>query len=356
MSEATPTPEKIWMITGKTSGSRDSSVDIGGVLRGEPSAAPVTVSGEKKAVAVEKLKREMKGLLQASSLVFPVPGFELKDFDFQFLTVNERGEEVKRDQRQAQSFAEDLGNGLNLEMIAIPGGRFLMGTEDREIERLVKRFNLDGFRREKPQHEVTVQPFFMGKYPITQAQYQEVMSKNPSNFKGDERPVEYVTWDEAEEFCQRLSKQTGTEYRLPTEAEWEYACRAGTTTPFHFGETITTDLANYDGNYTYANESQGEYREQTTPVGSFSPNAFGLYDMHGQVWEWCQDNWHDNYEGAPKDGSPWLSGFSSTKIMRGGSWAYNPGVCRSACRFYLARGFCDVDIGFRVVCVAPSTT
>ena len=250
----------------------------------------------------------------------------------------------------------DLGNGINLEMIAIPGGKFLMGTEDREIERLVKKFNLDGFRREKPQHEVTVQPFFMGKYPITQAQYQEVMSKNPSNFKGDERPVEYVTWDEAEEFCQRLSKQTGTEYRLPTEAEWEYAARAGTTTPFHFGETITTDLANYDGNYTYANESQGEYREQTTPVGSFSPNAFGLYDMHGQVWEWCQDNWHDNYEGAPKDGSPWLSGFSSTKIMRGGSWAYNPGVCRSACRFYLARGFCDVDIGFRVVCVAPSTT
>ena len=246
---------------------------------------------------------------------------------------------------QAQNFTENLGKGINLEMIAIPGGKFMMGSPEDE-----------GKDSEKPQHEVTVQPFFMGKYPITQAQYQQVMSKNPSNFKGDERPVECVTWDEAEEFCQRLSKHTGTEYRLPTEAEWEYACRAGTTTPFHFGETITTDLANYDGNYIYANESKGEYREQTTSVGSFSPNAFGLYDMHGQVWEWCQDNWHDNYEGAPKDGSPWLSGFSTTKVMRGGSWAYNPGVCRSACRFYLASGFRDVDIGFRAVCVAPSTT
>ncbi len=275
-------------------------------------------------------------------------------FEFDVVTVNAQGQEIQQEICRARYFTEDLGNGITLEMVSIPGGTFLMGSPEGE-----------GYDSEYPQHEVIVQPFFMGKFQVTQAQWKAVASlpkvnhdlkSNPSRFQDDDRPVERVSWEDAVEFCQRLSKQTGKEYRLPSEAEWEYAARAGTTTPFHFGETITTDLANYDGNYTYANESQGEYREQTTPVGSFSPNAFGLYDMHGQVWEWCQDNWHDNYEGAPKDGSPWLSGFSSTKIMRGGSWAYNPGVCRSACRFYLARGFYDVDIGFRVVCVAPSTT
>ncbi|MGB5709566.1 MAG: SUMF1/EgtB/PvdO family nonheme iron enzyme, partial [Waterburya sp.] len=169
---------------------------------------------------------------------------------------NVRVQKVEPKKGQAQSFTQDLGNGINLEMIAIPGGTYLMGSVESE-----------GYGDEKPQHKVTVPSFLMGKYPITQAQYQQVMSENPSNFQGDDRPVESVSWDDSVEFCQRLSKQTGTEYRLPTEAEWEYACRAGTTTPYHFGEKITDKLANYGSNV-------GE----TSSVGQFSPNAFGLYD------------------------------------------------------------------------------
>ena len=277
-------------------------------------------------------------------------------FNFEVITVNEKGKEVKREPGQAQYFIEDLGNGINLDMVYIPGGSFLMGTEDEEIERLVKKFSWDGFRREKPQHEVTVQPFFMGKFQITQAQYQEVMSKNPSNFKGDERPVEKVSWENAVEFCRRLSQKTGKEYRLPSEAEWEYACRAGTTTPFHFGGTITSDIANYRGSSTYANEPKGEYRKKTIQVGSFPPNAFGLYDMHGNVWEWCQDDWLDNYQDAPTDGIAWFSENSSKKVIYGGSWDSRPDKCRSACRSPNARDNRSPDLGVRVVCVVPRTT
>ena len=252
------------------------------------------------------------------------PSTSLDSFKFETVTVDQKGEIVERDSnKQAKFFKEDLGNSVNLEMVYIPGGKFLMGTEDEEIERLVKKFGWEYFRREKPQHEVTVQPFFMGKFQITQKQWRVIASlpkierdlePDPSHFKGNDLPVEKVSWEDAEEFCQRLSKQTGKEYRLPSEAEWEYACRAGTTTPFHFGETITSDLANYRGSSTYANEPKGEYREKTIQVGSFPPNAVGLYDMHGNVWEWCQDDFQDNYEGAPKDGSAWLSGKSGIKV------------------------------------------
>jgi formylglycine-generating enzyme required for sulfatase activity len=134
----------------------------------------------------------------------------------------------------------------------------------------------------------------MGKYEVTQAQYQAIMGNNPSNFKGEKRPVEQVSWNDAVKFCEELSKKTGRAYRLPSEAEWEYAARAGTDTPFHFGETITTDLANYNGNFTYASAPKGEYRKETTDVGIFPPNSFGLYDMCGNVWEWCLDKYHNN--------------------------------------------------------------
>ena len=250
-------------------------------------------------------------------------------------------------------------------MVSIPGGTFMMGTEEEEIERLLKKFNWDGFRTEKPQHKVTVQPFFMGKYQVTQAQWKVIASlpkvnhdlnPDPSYFKDDNLPVESVSWEDVIEFCQRLSKQTGKEYRLPGEAEWEYACRAGTTTPFHFGETITGELANYRASSTYADEPAGKYREKSTPVGSFPPNAFGLYDMHGNVWEWCEDNWHENYEGAPTDGSAWISGDSSNKVVRGGSWDDGPNNCRSAYRYDDSRDNRGDVIGFRVVCVALRTT
>ncbi|NEQ23918.1 MAG: formylglycine-generating enzyme family protein [Microcoleus sp. SIO2G3] len=183
------------------------------------------------------------------------------------------------------------------------------------------------------------------------------LKSDPSNFKGANRPVERVFWNDAVEFCARLSKATGREYRLPSEAEWEYACRAGTTTPFHFGETITTDLANYDGNYTYGSGSKGQYRKQTTNVGSFPPNAFGLHDMHGNVLEWCQDTWHENYNGVPTDGSAWVNENANQNIrtLRGGSWDFNPRVCRSASRDFDLPDFDLSTIGFRVVCEFPRT-
>jgi formylglycine-generating enzyme required for sulfatase activity len=203
----------------------------------------------------------------------------------------------------------------------------------------------------------------MGKYPVTQAQWKAVaffpkvnrdLNPDPARFKGANRPVEQVSWHEAVEFCDRLSHRTNRQYRLPSEAEWEYACRAGTTTPFSFGETITTDLANYNGNYTYGAGPKGVYRQETTAVGSFPPNAFGLYDMHGNVWEWCLDHWHDNYTGAPIDGSAWLTGNESTgRIIRGGSWFDLPRICRSAYRFDFHPDGDFGDIGFRLVCVVP---
>jgi formylglycine-generating enzyme required for sulfatase activity len=196
----------------------------------------------------------------------------------------------------------------------------------------------------------------MGKFQVTQEQYQAIMGENPSKFKGKKKPVECVSWDNAVEFCSRISKKTGKTYRLPSEAEWEYACRAGTTTPFHFGDSITTELVNYDGNYTYGSTPKGEYRKQTTDVGNFPANAFGLYDMHGNVWEWCQDSWHKNYQGAPNDGTAWVIDDNeyNFRLLRGGSWDYNPSNCRCTSRLWFGRVFrSDSDVGFRVVFVSP---
>jgi formylglycine-generating enzyme required for sulfatase activity len=164
-----------------------------------------------------------------------------------------------------------------------------------------------------------------------------------------------VRWNDAIEFCQRLSKLTGQVYRLPSEAEWEYACRAGTTTPFHFGETISTDLANYNGDYVYGEGVKGINQGKTTLVGSFKmANAFGLYDMHGNVWEWCQDTWHGNYVGAPTDGSAWTDeNDNNYHLLRGGSWILIPQICRSAYRVHI--NYRDGNVGFRVVCEAART-
>jgi formylglycine-generating enzyme required for sulfatase activity len=279
-------------------------------------------------------------------------------------------------------FSQDLGNDITLEMVAIPVGTFTMGSPPSEKNR---------FDDESPQHKVNVPPFFMGKYPITQSQWKAIaatakididLETSPSRFKGDELPVETVNWCQATEFCKRLSRETKREYRLPSEAEWEYACRAGTTTPFYFGETITGELSNYDACNTYANKPNGEYREKTTPVGQFPQNAFGLYDMHGNVWEWCEDDYHPNYQGALTDGSAWISdpqsklneayipkslrgrfweelseeekraiNFYTPKVLRGGSWDSFPNYCRSASRDRNnQRDLRYHVIGFRVVC------
>jgi formylglycine-generating enzyme required for sulfatase activity len=243
------------------------------------------------------------------------------------------------------SFTEDLGKGIKLEMIAIPGGTFLMGSPENEAGRR---------DTESPQHQVSVPSFFIGKYLLTQAQYQAVMGNNPARFKGNNRPVEKVSWDDAVAFCQKLTQKTGKNYKLPSEAQWEYACRAGTTTPFYFGKTITPDLVNYDGNYVYAAAPKGKYRKQTTDVGTFPPNAFGLYDMHGNVWEWCEDDWQENYIIAPLNGSASIS-QSTRKVLRGGSWFSVPDGCRSAYRDSVDAGFGFFNNGFRVVCGAAWT-
>jgi formylglycine-generating enzyme required for sulfatase activity len=258
-----------------------------------------------------------------------------------------------------------------VKMISIPAGSFLMGS---------------CYSDEGPQHQVTLESFQMSQFPITQVQWQAVMGTNPSYFQGqrqpnsDHCPVEMVSWHDAMEFCRRLSGITGKNYTLPSEAQWEYACRAGTTTPFHFGETISSEQANYD-------------RLETTPVGTFPANDWGLHDMHGNVWEWCLDDYHENYEGAPADGSAWVEdeglgkscaaapGSSSPrtaaplaattpgptissptlasvwpvseslKLLRGGSWLGIPGRCRSASRLRARPVNASYYVGFRVVCL-----
>ena len=261
-------------------------------------------------------------------------------------------------------------------MMAIPQGEFWMGSPESE-----KRL------WESPQHLVKVPAFFMSQSPITQAQWRAIASlpeegkrlePDQSEFKGDDLPVENVRWQDAIEFCARLSRATGKKYRLPSEAEWEYACRAiqnpeelvkgvkevPVYPPFHFGETITSELANYISSLTYKKEPKGKYRAETTPVKSFLPNAFGLYDMHGNVREWCLDPWHNNYEGAPEDGKVWdnnnydnyyyynisdninaLIKDNGTHVIRGGSWNIDPRNCHSAFRNY--RAYHANDVGFR---------
>jgi len=218
----------------------------------------------------------------------------------------------------------DLGGGVKLELVLIPAGEFLMGSPGTEDER-------DG--DEGPQHRVRItNPFYIGKHEITQEQWERVMGSNPSHFKGAENPVEQVSWSDCQEFAKKLSaKFDGLTFALPTEAEWEYACRAGTGTPFHTGETIATDQANYGGNYTYGGGRKGVWRKKTAPVGSFRPNAFGLFDVHGNVWEWCQDWYADNYPaGAQTD--PTGPARGEYRVLRGGSWFSRPRFCRSATR------------------------
>jgi len=308
---------------------------------------------------------------------------------------------LRRRQESGWCFRQPLTDdaeaaSVRLTLVELPAGRFQMGSPPDESER---------FDHEGPQHEVTVESFFISHTPITQGQWREVaawragpgeswgreLEPEPSFFQpiphpkaknfyqatfsllpgeasSDQRPVENVSWEDAMEFCNRLSQRTGRHYTLPSEAQWEYACRAGTTTPFHFGATITPELANYNSSSTYANGPKGEYRKQTTPVGMFPANAWGLQDMHGNVWEWSLDEWHATYEGAPTDGSAWVtrsetnqtatkmienntSSDERIRLLRGGSWFGYPGNCRSADRDLGRPGYADGVVGFRVVCL-----
>ena len=361
--------EQLWIrVLGASRGDLDAIEAIKRIARRQSQWSSISTTPEPV--------RQSEG--NRSSTPEPSPETGLKVFKFEVVGVNAKGEQIKKESKQSQYFGEDLGKDITLEMVAIPGETFTMGSPAGE-----------GDNDEKPQHQVTVPPFFMGKYPITQAQWQAIASRTdlkvkqdlnlkPADFKdrpdSDRRPVEQVSWYDAIEFCARLSKLTGREYRLPSEAEWEYACRAGTTTPFYFGETITGELANYDASDIYAGEPKGKYRKETTPVGQFPSNDFGLYDMHGNVWEWCLDPWHDSYQGKTQtDSEVWdeeqnaeqylldknnviqLLSDKRTRVLRGGSWLSLPRGCRSANRGRLSPDDRDDDNGFRVVCRFPRT-
>lgn len=252
---------------------------------------------------------------------------QLPMFSFDVLTVNDQGEEIDRHPGQANYFREELEPGVFLDMVSIPGGTFWMG---------------EGNSRKR----VEIEPFFMGKFAVTQAQWRAItklpqvdrdLKQDPSYFRGNDRPVECISWHDAIEFCNRLSETIGKQYRLPNEAEWEYACRTGTTTSFHFGETITSDLVNYDCRSCEVNQAKQKWRGWTIEVGSLPPNAFGLYEMHGNVWEWCSDQKNDS------------------RYRRGGSWIVASKSCRSASRDIVKAGVRNYSSGFRIVCSAPIT-
>jgi formylglycine-generating enzyme required for sulfatase activity len=278
----------------------------------------------------------------------------LLQFDFKTVTLVPDGNEISSRNLRAECFTENL-NGIPLEMVKIPGDAFLMGSPESEDKR-------EG--NEGPQHSVTVQEFFMGRFEVTLGQWRQVermpkvkidLNKNPTYYKHSmKHPMEGVSWEEAVEFCKRLEKRTGRPYRLPTEAEWEYAARAGTSTPFAFGPTITPTYVNCSGYFPYGSAPMSKGRGEMIEVGSLNiANAFGLSDMHGNLWEWCEDDFFifdDNYIGAPGDGSARSGRRNSVyRVMRGGSFRCSANDCRSASRSGSPPGVKREDLGFRVV-------
>jgi formylglycine-generating enzyme required for sulfatase activity len=289
--------------------------------------------------------------------------FQVSEFEFEYVKtslVTESGGflglgtktkvELDRKRGKAQYIRENIGNGVTIDLVRIPAGKFMMGGNEQDSE--------------KPIHEVTLQEFWMGKYAVTQKQWQAVMGTNPANFKGENLPVEKVSWHDAMEFCEKVSQKIGKKLRLPTEAEWEYACRAGTNTPFHCGETITTDLVNYDGNYPYGEAPKGQYRQKTVDVDSFYPNQWGLYQMHGNVWEWCLDDWHDDYSAKPvrlkqNGNEPWgdvniNKNDNRSHLLRGGSWYYSAGGCRAGYRLRFNARARNDNFSFRLLFASSS--
>jgi formylglycine-generating enzyme required for sulfatase activity len=267
----------------------------------------------------------------------------------------------KTERITVSGYEQELAKGLAITVLQIPAGSFQMGSLDTESE----HYDAVG-----PQHRVELQSFFLGKTPVTQAQWQEVASwpqvdlklnPDPADSKGANRPVEQVSWEEAMEFCRRLRQRTKLAYTLPSEAQWEYACRAGTITPFVFGDMLTPDLANYDhvynGKFIFRSGPKGQYWQKTVEVGSFPANAWGLQGMHGNVWEWCLDHWHSDYREAPNDGSAWVTGGVQTRrLLRGGSWRDSHMGCRSAARYWRHLDDRNDSIGFRLCRFPPGLT
>lgn len=339
-----------------------------------PQPASVTAQAAAKSLNSPKTSKPAKAdkPKKGKTAFAKVPGTPVKLVRFEFTTANvdASGTTTKLPGRTIAGFSEDLGAGVTLELAEIPAGSFEMGSSDAEVQAAFtesKTFSPNAkpewFAGEMPKHRVTLPSFFMGRHEVTQAQWRAVaalpkvnidLKPSPAHFKGDDLPVENVNWEDAIEFCDRLSKKTGRTYRLPSEAEWEYAARGGTTTPFAFGETITPEIVNYDGKYPFGNAPKGVFREKTTAPGSLGvANPFGLFDMHGNLWEWCQDLKHPNYNGAPTDGSAWTAdGDAKFRSLRGGSWNYYGRNCRSGFRYNLAPDTRALIVGFRVVVAA----
>ena len=235
----------------------------------------------------------------------------------------------------------DLGNEVNMVVVFIPAGEFEMGSPMEELKR----------DSDEAQHHIKLtKAFYIGKFEVTQIQYRTIMSENPSKFGGGKLPVENVSWYEAMRFLKKLSDKTGMKFRLPTEAEWEYACRAGTTTAFNTGTTLDSDVANYDAEKPYADGIIGKYLDRTCVVGSYPPNAFGLYDMHGNVWEWCNDIYNeDYYKVTPSIDPKGPQTDGGDRVIRGGAWNEYAYKCRSADRNDRGPKANQSHIGFRVV-------
>ncbi|GAB4320526.1 bifunctional serine/threonine-protein kinase/formylglycine-generating enzyme family protein [Cyanobacterium aponinum AL20118] len=284
----------------------------------------------------------------------------IEEFSFETVTLTEEKKlfgfvskiEKNLTTKKGQYFVEYLGQGVNLEMIFIPSGQFMMGSSSDERHRE---------KDESPQHKVNLNSFYISKYPVTQLQWKTVsyfpkvtrnLKHKPALFRGDALPVERVSWFDVQEFCKRLSKYTGRNYRLPTESEWEYACRGNTNTAFSFGDVITSEVANFDRPNKDNKNKNIKYEKKTTPVDNFYPNPFGLYDVHGNVWEWCEDNYVSSYTQKPKDGTAHLTSMvNQNRVVRGGSWSLSSEYCRSAKRNSYAPDSSYNFIGFRVVCV-----
>jgi formylglycine-generating enzyme required for sulfatase activity len=288
-----------------------------------------------------------------------------REFEFTTVQLDEYGDEVERRTGRACEVVEKLPDGTELEMVEIPYGLFWMGSTGDEVDNAISdavrwygedyeyHAIMDWIYVETPRHLVTVKYFLLGKYPVTQAQWRAVMGNLPDmdvESIGDNRPVVNVTWNNAVQFCYKLKKMTGNKYRLPSEAEWEYAAKAGTITPFAFGENISTEIVNYAGTYPYGKAIEGILRDQTVNVGSLRvANDFGLYDMHGNVSEWCLDEWHDSYVDAPVDGRAWGdSNWALKRVVRGGNCGAFGFRCRSAYRDWHEEPFCSSFVGFRL--------
>ncbi len=268
-----------------------------------------------------------------------LPANLIQTVHFESVTLGLNGQIIDRFAGQALQINEKLAEDVVLELIQVPKGFSQMGSLQSE----------GGYEDEQPRHPLFLDSFWLGKYPLNQRQWQAVMRRTPPcRFHDPDLPVENVNWNEAVEFCKQLSKNTNRPYGLPSEAQWEYACRAGTSTPFNLGETLTTDYANYVGEHTYREAPQGIYRHSTTPGGAFPPNRWGLYDMHGNVWEFCQDNWNPDYVGAGVNGDA-RRGETNYRVARGGSWHETPGHCRSAMRLRISQDERLEYYGFRVM-------